>query len=227
MIISCDSCSKRYLLDEAALGTGERILRCAACGHSWTYVPASGQETAVSSLTQDADGHSKDGTPRRAYGSWGLFVGLILTTLIMGIYVGRGHILATWPSALPLFQFLGLPTHSGAQGLVLRGVHPLKNIDQAGQSKVVLVGEIVNTSPHTASLLPLQIKGYGACESASFFVRSKAKVMGLFSKNNSGCVLVSWTHALTESRLLPEEHLSFQTTPYFLPPGVERVSLEF
>jgi predicted Zn finger-like uncharacterized protein len=227
MIITCDNCSKRYLLDEAALGTGERILRCAACAHSWTYVPVTGQETLVASIAQNSDGRVDNGTSRGAYRSWGLVVGLMVSVLVVSAYMGRSHIVSMWPSVLPLFQFLGVPTHSGAQGLTLRGVHPLQSIEKSGQKKVVLVGEIVNTSPHATSLIPLQIKGYGACQSASFFARSKAKVVGLFTKKDTGCVLVSWTHSLTESRLLPQEHLSFQTIPHFLPSGVERVSLEF
>lgn len=227
MIISCESCSKRYLLDEAALGTGERILRCAACGHSWTYVPVTGQEGLVASLAQGSDGHARHDTPKKAYKSWSLIIGLLLTAMVVGTYMGRNHIINIWPSALPLFQFLGVTTHSGAQGLLIRGVHPLQSVEENGQKKVILVGEIVNTSPQAASLLPLQIKGYGACQSASFFARTQAKVLGFFTKKDTGCVIVSWTHSLTESRLLPEEHLSFQTKPYPLPPGVERVSLEF
>src|SRR5579864_5434836 len=37
MIIVCPACETRFLVDDAALGVGERRVRCANCGHLWLY----------------------------------------------------------------------------------------------------------------------------------------------------------------------------------------------
>ena len=39
MIISCQACSTRYLIEPAALGPRGRLVRCAKCGHSWQQKP--------------------------------------------------------------------------------------------------------------------------------------------------------------------------------------------
>lgn len=35
MIVSCSSCSTRYLVDPAQIGVTGRMVRCAKCGHTW------------------------------------------------------------------------------------------------------------------------------------------------------------------------------------------------
>ena len=39
MIITCDACTKRYMLDAQAVGAEGRMVRCASCGHSWKIHP--------------------------------------------------------------------------------------------------------------------------------------------------------------------------------------------
>ena len=39
MIISCNECLKRYLIDPISLGETGRVVRCSSCGHAWHQNP--------------------------------------------------------------------------------------------------------------------------------------------------------------------------------------------
>lgn len=231
MIVSCEKCSKRYLLDESVLGTAERVLRCAACGHSWTHTPVVGHDTLVASLSAKGASIAGEGdmaiAVKKGYFSLSLLFAVFLSLVVVGGYFSRTQIVTTWPSALPLFQFLGVNVHPSGQGLVIRGVHPLQTRVDAETNRLVLTGQIVNTSGQAHGVPPLKVKAYGPCEEASFFERIFKKVTGVFSHGKEGCVLVSWDHPLTETRLLPEEHIAFETPARELPKTVLRVELEF
>jgi predicted Zn finger-like uncharacterized protein len=43
MIVTCPSCSVRYLVDARALGPHGRMVRCARCAHTWREVPPEDQ----------------------------------------------------------------------------------------------------------------------------------------------------------------------------------------
>ncbi len=47
MILTCPSCSIRYLVNDRALGAQGRVVRCARCGHSWFEEPPAAADLAA------------------------------------------------------------------------------------------------------------------------------------------------------------------------------------
>lgn len=47
MILTCPSCTMRYLVSEGAIGPKGRRVRCAHCGHQWTQDPETGLDAEL------------------------------------------------------------------------------------------------------------------------------------------------------------------------------------
>lgn len=64
MILTCPSCSTRYLIDPAAIGAAGRQVRCARCGHVWRQEPPTEPPPEASRAPAGADG--SEPKPERA-----------------------------------------------------------------------------------------------------------------------------------------------------------------
>lgn len=134
MIVTCPSCSTRYLVDPAAIGHDGRRVKCARCGHLWREsAPAQSPKKAApepeahpvlvgpaapqtaATTPPPATGHITNLpvviAPRRRDGpAVGLALAVLLVAGLAGVgYFARDSIVRFWPPAARLYDTLGLP----------------------------------------------------------------------------------------------------------------------
>lgn len=205
------------------MASGPQMLRCAACGHVWTYTPTPALEplSIAPDLHVAPEAAAATGVMRPS--SLGLIIGILLLTSLTGAFLARTSIVATWPHVSPLFEFLGLTSQPLSHSLKLTNVHSMED----AHGGVILMGEIENMASQAKSITSLHISALGPCTDAPFFVRSKAWLKGALTSQKEACPLATWTHSMSQTRLLPQEKLSFQTQPQTLPKNVQQLAIEF
>lgn len=203
--------------------SGPQMLRCAACGHVWTYTPTPALEPLSIAPDLQFASEATAATSTMRPSSLGLIVGILLLTSLTGAFLARTSIVATWPHMSPLFEFLGLTSQPLSHSLKVTNVHTMED----NQGGVILMGEIENTAGQAKSITSLHISALGPCAQAPFFVRTKAWFKGVLTSQKEACPLATWTHTMAQTRLLPQEKLSFQTQPQILPKNVHQLAIEF
>src|SRR5581483_9463480 len=154
MIVTCPSCSTRYIVDPKALGPTGRMVRCAACKHTWMQAaPADlpkpvDVEPAPDSVRPIPPGSNLPAFPQppkragHAVG-WLVFVAVLLGggAAIVGL---RDGIVAAWPPAAKLYDMAGLSVETPGAGLELRNVSSTRKED--GPPAIVVEGTVANVS---------------------------------------------------------------------------------
>ncbi|HEX6101522.1 MAG TPA: zinc-ribbon domain-containing protein [Alphaproteobacteria bacterium] len=115
MILTCSSCSTRYLVDPAQLGASGRLVRCAKCGHSWMETPSAEELAAAPAAMPPPPSFVSGQLPvpvrqgRRKRLPVLTWLGLSLAVLVVGAAVvqGRDAIVAQWPYAERLYRAAG------------------------------------------------------------------------------------------------------------------------
>ena len=115
-------------------------------------------------------------------------VAAVLVAVIVA-YLGRGSIVARWPSLGPAYAALGLEAEPLGAGLELRGINSAL-IPAAGKLSLVVAGEVANVSTIPRSVPPLTIH----------------------LRDGANKVLSSWTIAPRPGKLLPGASMPFQTS---------------
>ncbi|WP_225770717.1 DUF3426 domain-containing protein [Inquilinus sp. Marseille-Q2685] len=183
MIVTCPSCSTRYLVDPAAIGPDGRRVKCARCGHVWresavepvpAAAPVEPQPVLVGPAAQAATPSPAAGhitnlpvviAPRRRDGP---AVGLALAVLLVGGLAGVGYfardsIVRFWPPAIRLYDTLGVPVaqpvETGAlgRGLVLQGLE-VRRVAGTGVEQVVVTGRVENRALVTRPVPPIEVR---------------------------------------------------------------------
>lgn len=164
MILTCSACTTRFLVDPAAVGRKGRHVRCAKCLHVWFQEPP--LDLPKSLALDDAKGEAaprrpqplraganlpaipkKRGRLRTALPWFGL-IGFV-AAIIIGGYLFRAAIVASWPPAAKLYDTLGIAPDETMLQLV--GVSfAQKNRD--GISFLEVSGKVVNESANPVQL---------------------------------------------------------------------------
>ena len=157
MILSCQACGTRYLVDANALGPTGRTVRCANCAHQWHQMPvedggSSGDfPTVMTSLDIDRLRPSQSLTVKPAQKSrrLGGLIWILLILLVVGIVAGalleRRQIAAAWPPAARLYAALGMSMEQSGFGLEIRNITTART-KKEGVQALVVGGEVINTS---------------------------------------------------------------------------------
>lgn len=154
MIVSCPSCSTRFVVDPAALGAEGRRVRCARCGHVWR------QEARPEAAPADvAPAESLEPRPlppgsnlpairsvetRRPDRGWILFAAVVVL-LPAAILFGQNRIVGAWPPAERLYRVIGMATPAAGEGLLIRDISPEARLEE-GERLVAVEGRVVNMS---------------------------------------------------------------------------------
>ena len=154
MIVTCPSCSTRYIVDPKALGPTGRTVRCASCKHTWMQAPPADMpkpvdvEPAPDSLRPIPPGSNLPACPQPAARGSAAAGWLIFAAVLIGggatLYVGRDDIVAVWPPASRLYDIVGLPVETVGAGLKLVDVTSQRRED--GPPAIVVEGTVVNVS---------------------------------------------------------------------------------
>lgn len=136
MILTCSSCSTRFLVDAAAIGPVGRQVRCARCQHSWYQEPAADLPRTLTGTPRPPTANAEtprrraplprggnlpviQGRRRKALDIRGLAALLLFAIALTGAGYGfRERIARAWPPAADLYAMLGLSHQAPSMRLV-------------------------------------------------------------------------------------------------------------
>jgi predicted Zn finger-like uncharacterized protein len=167
MIVTCTSCSKRYLVDARALGASGRNVRCASCGNTWFLAPApdAGAELALPPAAIDIEAERRErrvqlpavkrSRGRGALIGWSLAVVVMIVAGVWGLVVARAYVVGVWPPAAKLYTMIGYgPTIAD---LGLRVKFTVSRKDENDQPVVAVDGDVTNVSAVTRDVPKLHV----------------------------------------------------------------------
>lgn len=205
MILTCTSCSKRYLVDPRALGAAGRNVRCANCGHTWFQAPPDDAPKTFDLALAAAPEPSVDGArarrerrvqlpavPRsRSRGpiiAWTVAI-LAVIGVVGGLIAMRAAVVELWPPAARLYAMIGYGPAVPGTGLALRNVTPSRGMEN-GVPTLAVEGQVVNISPVVRAVPKLKVA----------------------LRDHNDKELRAWTISVTKQRLLPGASVAFHTT---------------
>jgi predicted Zn finger-like uncharacterized protein len=210
MILTCPSCTTRYLVDATALGPRGRTVRCAKCGETWHQDPPADmplqlETTLPPSFTQPPVGEPKlPALVRRRQinpGLYAMVAVLVLAGLAAFAYYGRPWLVAQWPAFEKFYVMLGIAQASPVEGLTIEGANQVRDAD----GSIVVTGAIVNNSN---------------------IIRAVPRLKGVF-RDASRREIVVWTFTPAGEPLKPGQRLPFQDRYADPPEGAADLVVKF
>lgn len=219
MILTCPTCSTRFVIDPGALGEHGRSVRCGACGNSWHQPPVAAAETydppplgLEDVVTAPLDKRGRRGSVAGSLSRvavWLLFIGVI-GAIVWGGYRYRQEIVNRWPMATRVYDFLDIKVKPPAgYGLhVPKGTIKARRESENGVPILVISGEIVN-----GSAKPLKV--------------GRMRITLLDKDARNANELRSWIFTPGARTLGPSKRMIFQTSISNPPNGARAVRIRF
>ncbi|MBL4740076.1 MAG: zinc-ribbon domain-containing protein [Sneathiella sp.] len=169
MILTCSTCSTRYLIDPASVGAAGRTVKCAKCGHKWKEYPPSDLPKQVA----DDEGFAIPSEPAPAFAGNGMSIEemttaptrkvrpvaqtkksrgwlgwLIFVFLLGGIgaggFYGKQYVVQFWPATAKMYQALKIDVKTtNTLGLEIRELKT-KSVLENGVVHLTVTGKVVN-----------------------------------------------------------------------------------
>ena len=224
MVITCPNCSKRYLVEDMNLSLRGRQVQCAACQHTWFYIPT--QETL--DLNQDATDalglHRTQKNDRTKSALGWVFLALSILTILMALFIGRHSVMQLWPHTTKVYKVLGLQLPENLDDLKIEGLRPMIEPTPHGQ-KVFLTGTIINEGSQAHEIKKLTIYVKGDCAHVGWFWRLVNKYV--YREPDNTCIIDQWIYEPSESKIYPNERLSFETSSRKELQGAKSIQVKF
>ncbi len=219
MILTCPSCSTRYLSDPASFHPSGRMVRCANCGHSWFQKPSDDMPKKVAGADSPVSGGLDPMTrlPRNPHGSRGrrfnlpippsnIALWFLLAVAVFGFgtifYQYRLEIVRGWPQTASLYKLIGVDVNS--VGIIFRDVS--KDLEtQESVSVLVVRGTLVNITDHDIPIPRVRIN----------------------LRDEEAEELYHWTVVLPQTRLEAGASIEFVTSLSSPPVGTHDLEVRF
>lgn len=167
MILTCPSCSARFVVNDDALRPAGRNVKCGRCAHVWSAAPpeedpvALTEPVAETPLTPEApeprERRTRANLPalprkrRRRGGRVALVVVALLAVVAAGLWFGRDGLIGVWPAAEKIYAAVGVVAKEAPlPGAGLRIEQPrARQEEDSGTPYLVIDGEVVNEVDET------------------------------------------------------------------------------
>ncbi|MGQ0662234.1 MAG: DUF3426 domain-containing protein [Pseudomonadota bacterium] len=156
MILVCENCAARFVVDPAAIGPSGRWVRCGRCRHEWRAspaidIPAEAIDFAPPLFPRPlppgsnlpALRHEPRGAMAAVLG-WVLLIGLAAG--LAGGYLWREEIVAEYPAVRPMYAAFGVDVSFPGEGLRIEDSPTLSRVIKEDVPTLVIEGRVANLS---------------------------------------------------------------------------------
>jgi predicted Zn finger-like uncharacterized protein len=152
MIVTCPTCSTRYLVDPRALGSSGRTVRCTQCSHTWQQTPPEDAPRRVDLPGPDENAPlaaTEVVPPTRPNANRGVTIPLAIAIVVIALaailWFERNAVAQQWPGAAAFYAMLGIPVGDPTDALEFRKVTSSRS-DENGHAALLIEGEVANVS---------------------------------------------------------------------------------
>jgi predicted Zn finger-like uncharacterized protein len=210
MIVTCPKCSKRYMLDNALLPQEGRQVRCISCQEIWRQLPDPLLSTNLPPFLgipmSEETAENRRPKKKRSFLLGTVIVLTLIICLISSLIFARNTVVALWPKSEQIYNLLGLQVNLPGTGLLITNV-TFQTLQDGPVPMIIVTGDVLNTSDKVRSIPPLKVY--------------------ISKDNRKEPISDHWDHRLSESALLPGEHIHFETNPRPKVQGGEYAFVEF
>ena len=175
MILTCPNCASRYVVDDAHVGPGGRMVRCAQCKTAWkaepTVEPLELKRGDVKELTEparpaDLPGEAlpkqyrarvqqKAETRQAAFAGvvWGVTAALLAGLFVLAV-VFRNDVARVWPKTASLYAAMGMRVN--VVGLAIENQTAVR-ADELGRPTIRVTGAVRNITDGAVQPPPLRV----------------------------------------------------------------------